>query len=1214
MVQGYSDTKIPEYFKIRANDSSAFYAISDRIDINDLSNYYAKFNNIIAGSNTTNITDLNCKFTLFRGDCYICQFTERIFRNFNSPSAPYNDIIVDPTCWRKNYKILESHKWKDINLGDVNAVKEGMWVTFTVRSSNNLNVRSLDQSFITEAAESGHPRGFFPYHGMFTDGSYKLQEANIQNKGFSPQLSDRYNFEVPDVPHIKNWFGTRIMYSDTQVNDAFQNGFRVFRGTNYRDYTRQYGEITKILNYGEDLLVIFEHGIGLISVNERSVAASSASGHAYINTSNVLPEHPRIISETYGSQWPDSIIITPADGDIPVSVFGVDTVAKKIWQISGGNIKCISDFKVSEFLNNNITLGERENTPIIGVRNVKTCYNAYKKDVMFTFYDNLIGFEEKVWNLCYNMQADMFTTFYSWVPSYMDNIDNIPFSFNRDVSKWISKLGISHAENSFARGITLSNNIFENDGRSNKFMYIDTTYLDKNGKYQDIQIQVTNTDGLIGILNITPDILPKGQDIETFCTFQLDRDIFGNYRHFEIRKCREFTYPRNAKYAGMKMPVYGLYFKSVEDKLYIEDTNGGVTDSKAPEGTDNLYIGQLSLGEDAKEAYSFGKDEYDTYFSEIYYRNKLGHEYSDWDDNKVTMEEIDEEHCTVPITETVQVVPLIESNMRPNGEIYKYKDSLGNKYTYAVKKYVRETESESIYTDGVVNYVWGIGKEQQADKTTKYIIYETQKIIENKKLTRANYFKTITELGLPPFKNRRGQKECLDPNRLAELEIPTSPVFLLNIKANIFAYYQAERNLAQTMEYLKQSSNDSADNVLDFETQVGNDGNWISVGTYDSQVAVAPKWNLQFLNADFWKHGQAGLIDIADDIYPTTWYGETHPFEFEFLVVDDPSVFKAFKNIQIVANKAQPESFHYEIIGDSYDFAQDKPNMYFRQEARKALFQYNESDIIYNRNFLKINPRQLAKSAELIYQFYERQDDFNHIYDSYIGKARQSDIYHKTDDYHYNTNYESWVGDPTLKDYRHLSGAELVWYENRNEFRIWQHQPAINLDLLSQDSPSSIYRGNCQYLEGTWYVKIKPLLIAYKNEYMRQYINMPLCIPEHSTWATGLDGQKLPPITILNTSLPKNIKDKGSYVVPEPKTLSGKDNALYGLYNWDDPKSIDLTDWLSDPSIYKTDFGASQNRLEADLRDKFVKIRIRYSGKELAIIDFVNTIYQLSYA
>jgi len=95
---------------------------------------------------------------------------------------------------------------------------------------------------------------------------------------------------------------------------------------------------------------------------------------------------------------------------------------------------------------------------------------------------------------------------------------------------------------------------------------------------------------------------------------------------------------------------------------------------------------------------------------------------------------------------------------------------------------------------------------------------------------------------------------------------------------------------------------------------------------------------MQFLSTDFWKHGQAGIMDIADDIYPTYWYGRQHSFEFEVVVVNDPAVHKIFTNLELIANKAKPESFHYEVVGESYDFAKDKPNMYFRQEALKALW------------------------------------------------------------------------------------------------------------------------------------------------------------------------------------------------------------------------------------------------------------------------------------
>ena len=59
---------------------------------------------------------------------------------------------------------------------------------------------------------------------------------------------------------------------------------------------------------------------------------------------------------------------------------------------------------------------------------------------MFTFYDDLDTINEKVWNICYNEILSKFITFYSWVPSFSANIDNIFFSFNRNDSKILGKL------------------------------------------------------------------------------------------------------------------------------------------------------------------------------------------------------------------------------------------------------------------------------------------------------------------------------------------------------------------------------------------------------------------------------------------------------------------------------------------------------------------------------------------------------------------------------------------------------------------------------------------------------------------------------------------------------------------------------------------------------------------------------------------------------
>lgn len=1087
LVPGYNGANIGDYVQLRASDKSSYFSISDRISLEDQDNYL-----VIPLSAIVNNQSRKCgyKYELYRGDCYICQVTHRVIRNFNDPSAPYNDDIVDSTTWKENFDPNNTEKYEQINLGDINAVELGMWVTFKIRSSNNLNVRTIDNSYVDEAAMTGNPRGFFPYSPMTTEGCYKIPESQIYNKGFSKSLSERWNFELPDVPYIKNWFGTRIMYSDIHVNDAYKNGFRVFQGTHYRDYTREYGEIVKLISLESNLLCVFEHGVALIPVNERAVAGEGAGGNVYINTSNVLPENPRVISDMFGSQWPESVLKVPGKtGDSAQYVYGVDTVAKKIWRTDGSTLTCISDFRVQEFLNKNITLGERELTPKIGIRNVKTVYNAFKRDVLFTFYDNTYGFEEKVWNLCWNELLQKFITFYSWVPSYMENINNIPFSFNRDTSKWIAKLGTSHTESSFADGITLSNVIIENLENENREVVtnfrVPVSYINKKGEWVTANYSIADNKSrkkYIGVLSLSNRILPDSQ-LHYQISYSLQRDQYGNYKKFEIvpLNCGDSVggiyLPDDAMFAGAFMPLYCLKFKEEDEYTPVFYKDGQELTQVSDGAGDTFYTYQPLYTSKAL-------------LSELYYRNKAKHVYADYDTNKIKLgDTVDDQ--------TLEIQDMLEYPI--------FKDITGKRPT------------------------------------------------------------------LP-------REEMLNADKI---------VTLLNIKATISIVDDYNASKLSDAYYNMKAGFQSGTSLIDG-------------GYYESVVGIAPRWNLQFLSTDFWKHGQAGLIDIADDIYPTYWYGKQHPFEFECVVVNDPSIHKIFTNLEIVANKAKPESFHYEIIGETYDFAKDKVNMYFRQEAMKALWQYNGADISYDRNFLKVQPRQQPKSADFPHKYYTRQDTINEIEDYYIH-----------------------VTYPESHDYRHLSGAEVVYYPNRQEYRIWNHAMAVSLDDLSQDDSRSIIAANCQYLEDRWKVTINPILVCYKNEYQRKFSGA-LIQPQNSTWAWAKDSsQMLPTLPIYNSPIPDQVLSAGGIDFPGNDVNHpewGEDNALYNLYDLSgynsggDWKPLDLTNWLDDVNVYKYNFGEAQNRKEIDVKDKFLKIRIRYSGEELAVIDFLNTVYRISYA
>lgn len=937
-IKDYQIMNKQELFKIRYSDKSPYYAISERYDIEENKE----------------------KFVLYRGDTYICTFTHRLNRNFQDPQAPTNHKIVDEDCWKDNYEVsdgvVKTENFDKINLGDVNAVKIGIWVTFQLVSSSNLNIRALDDSVVDEVSLTGHARAFYPYSGMSADGSYKIPEALCYNKGFNKSLSERHNFEVPDVPAIKNDFTNRIAYSDIHVNDAFKNGFRTFRGTHYRDYPKTYGQITKLVELRGSLLCVFEHGVALIPVNERAVAGEGTGGNIYINTSNVLPENPKVISDTFGSQWKDSIIKTP------MGVYGVDTVGKKIWRTNGENFECISDFKVQEFLNKNITLTEREIDPIIGIRNVKTHYNKFKHDVMFTFYDNLYGFEEKVWNLCYNELMQKWITFYSWVPSYSENIYNQYFSFDRNTSKWISKLGVSHQGNDFSDGVVLSNNVIPNDAKSGY---------------------------CIGELSLANRTLPTGKDISCDIEYSLEHDNFKNYNNFEIKQ-------ENGKY-------------------------------------------YLYLKEDAVDL-----------CSEFYVRGvKEGGEY-------------------------------VQKITNPNNSSQR-------------KEWIEKCIKNNEYT---------ICKDDQGRR----IVLESE----------------------PDYR--------VNPSKIVQM---------LNIKANIYVTYNGETpSLAEVC------------------TSGFKNGTKVDAGYYQSSIAVITEYNKQFLSTDFWKHGQAGIIDISDRIYPCYWYGKQHPFELEFVVADNPQAHKIFDDLEIISNNAEPESFHYEIVGDCYDFAKDKKNMYIRQEATKELYQYNGSDILFNSDYVNLDSEQRKNyriengqkielngydRSTLLPLYYQRRDSINEIEDYYAGATAPS------------------------KDYSALSGGEIIRYDTLNEYHIWNHAKAVDVS----DPTKGRIRGNMQYKEDKWHVQINPLNIVQKNE---------------TQW-TNLDGNSTNrvPVELKQNPLPSDVLDPRTMQVPS--SFDEGQGRGYVVWNWEE----------------------SQIR-EAKIKDKWLKVRVRYKGNKLAIITAIRTLYSISYS
>lgn len=437
--KGYSDSYMKDYFKVRGNDLTAFYAISDRYSLEEL--------------NTKSLD-------VYRGDCYTNTVTFRLNRNFVDSSVPINNIIINSKTWKDNYEgFLDTpeDKWLKINRADLNTVPMGMWITYKCLSSYNLGLRSFDRSYLDEQALLGNPRGFYPVSGLSTKSSNKIEDSYILNDGYNATVGNKLNVAVDDLPYIKDQFDNRIMFSNIQSEDEFKNGYRIFQGMSYKDIDRQYGAIVKMFpwsNNGEaNILCVFEHGIGIVPVNQQALMATTTGQSIHLQGVGVLQSKVSVVSPDFGSIWPESIIKTP------IGIYGVDTYAKKIWRYTATKgFETISDMKIQRFLNDNIKLKEEDKYPTIGLRNVKTHYNNHKGDILFTFYNFTEG---KEWNFCFNERMNKWITRYSWTPLYSENINNVFYSLDKKRAEILSYI---YDNKNTPYGIRTSKHEWEFDG------------------------------------------------------------------------------------------------------------------------------------------------------------------------------------------------------------------------------------------------------------------------------------------------------------------------------------------------------------------------------------------------------------------------------------------------------------------------------------------------------------------------------------------------------------------------------------------------------------------------------------------------------------------------------------------------------------------------------------------------------------------------------
>lgn len=428
-------------------------------------------------------------------------------------------------------------KSSNINLSDINAVGLGQWITFPICSNMNIAMRDVDFKQASEEALFNSKRSFFPLSqkNKFS----KISDSYCINNALKNTVPAQQYTYLPNKVFFKQEFFNRIYYSliDSATTEA--NEWKQILSTNFVDYPKEYGSITKIIDNGNNVYVIFEHGIGSIPINVKQ------DGNVGLGSLQVL-------DSTYGSMWKDSIISTD------VGIFGVDTVAKVIWKLVGEQVNIISNLSISKFLIDNIDMSETTRYPYTGHINVKTHYNKNKQDVIFTYYNdipyilpdatgivdidnegfgidssgnrvidsnqtpyrlekfiisldsegnwsklenniNILWKKGKQWSICFNLELNRFTSFYDWIPLESENIDSVFFSFDKNQIDTLFNTEYKIIDFTSQKGVTkLKINSHHVDpsklGIVNKFVIEKSVTIDTDSNYTSYKCYIkTNT-------------------------------------------------------------------------------------------------------------------------------------------------------------------------------------------------------------------------------------------------------------------------------------------------------------------------------------------------------------------------------------------------------------------------------------------------------------------------------------------------------------------------------------------------------------------------------------------------------------------------------------------------------------------------------------------------------------------------------------------------
>ena len=204
---------------------------------------------------------------VYNGDCNIEIFEyTSMHKTYGVYTNKGSDELKFPSTHMITYSIpTESNIWTKFEYG---------W-QFSINAADNYaSFIQEEPSQITEAYTQDDPQ--FVYNTVY----------NTRNTSRPHAIYDDLNKE-----DYNKTVDTRVYYSDLKANDEIIDSWCKFRSSNFIDVDQQYGPITDIYTFKNNLLFWQQKAFGILSVNERSITTDNSGNDVILGDGGVLSRY-----------------------------------------------------------------------------------------------------------------------------------------------------------------------------------------------------------------------------------------------------------------------------------------------------------------------------------------------------------------------------------------------------------------------------------------------------------------------------------------------------------------------------------------------------------------------------------------------------------------------------------------------------------------------------------------------------------------------------------------------------------------------------------------------------------------------------------------------------------------------------------------------------------------------------------------------------------